>query len=218
MKNVMKLLIVILAFTMTTKSYSQTRIGVKAGLNFANMLDKNNDETYSSDYKMKTGFHLGATVEFPLAKMVSLEPGILFSTKGFKYDKEGIKFTGNLNYLEIPINAVVKIDLGSAKLLVNAGPYLGYLLSAKYKSDDKIFGDNGDQTEETLSIGNDKETDDVKALDFGINVGAGAEMKGLTFGVQYGIGLANISPYTDNGTKVSNKVIGISVGYKFGGK
>jgi hypothetical protein len=32
---------------------------------------------------MKTGFHIGATAEFPLTEIFSLETGLLLSTKGF---------------------------------------------------------------------------------------------------------------------------------------
>ena len=108
-----KLLIIVVAFTMTTKSFAQVKYGVKAGLTLANMLEKDDDITYSEDYSMKIGFHLGGTAEIPISEKFSVQPGLLFSTKGFKMKIEGIdgffedmNINVNLNYLEIPINAI----------------------------------------------------------------------------------------------------------------
>lgn len=218
MKNLPKLLIMVIVLSMTTKSFSQVIFGVKGGLNLANMVEKDNDETYSKNYKMKAGFHLGVTAEFSISEKFAIEPGLLYSSKGFKVEEDGITFTANLNYLEIPINAIYKIDLGSTKVLISAGPYLGFALSGKYKASEAVFGENEDSKEQKIEIGSDKEKDEIKALDFGLNIGAGVEIKNITIGLQYGLGLANLSLDTDNGYTLKNKVLGISVGYKFGGK
>lgn len=209
-----KLFIIVVAFTMTTKSFAQVKYGVKAGLNLANMLEKDDDDTYSDDYSMKIGFHLGGTAEIPISEKFSVQPGLLFSTKGFKMKIEGIdgffedmNINVNLNYLEIPINAIYKIELGYSKLCINAGPYLGYALSGKVSYD---------EDSESIDIGS-SDDDDLKALDYGFNIGAGIEINdAITIGLQYGLGLGNLSIDTDNGYKLNNRVIGISVGYMFG--
>ena len=209
-----KLFIIVVAFTMTTKSFAQVKYGVKAGLNLANMLEKDYDETYSEDYSMKIGFHLGGTAEIPISEKFSVQPGLLFSTKGFKMKIEGLdgffedmNINVNLNYLEIPINAIYKIELGSSKLCINTGPYLGYALSGKVSYD---------EDSESIDIGS-SDDDDLKALDYGFNIGAGIEINdAITIGLQYGLGLGNLSIDTDNGYKLNNRVIGISVGYMFG--
>lgn len=217
MKKTISLFTLAILLLFATQSFAQLRFGAKAGLNLANMVNKDNDNDFGKDASMKPGFHVGVVAEYSLGEKFAIEPALLFSTKGFKYDKDGIKYTFNLNYLEIPINAVFKIPLGDAKLLIKAGPYFGYAISGKMKSADKMFGDNGDQTEQTLKIGSDKAKDDIKAMDIGVNIGAGVEIKSFTIGLQYGLGLANLSPVTDNGMKANNRVIGISVGYMFGG-
>jgi hypothetical protein len=113
----------------------------------------------------------------------------------------------NLNYLEIPINAIYKIEVGSSKLCINAGPYLGYALSGKTSI--------GEESE-SLAVGS-SDDDDLKALDYGFNIGAGIEINdAITIGLQYGLGLANLFIDSDNGYKLNNRVIGISVGYMFG--
>ena len=212
MKTLMKLLIVIIALTTTLESFAQIRFGVKGGLNFAKVLDKTNNRTYSDDYKSKIGFNLGVTAEYSISEKFAIEPGVLFSTKGFKMENS-VPASINLNYLEVPINAIFKIELSSAKILFIAGPYLGYALSGKIKASEPILGDNEDSKEQKVVIGTD-----IKALDFGLNVGTGVEIKDITASLQYGYGLANLSFQSENERKLKNRVLGISLGYKFGGK
>ena len=202
-----KLLIIVVAFTMTTKSFAQVKYGVKAGLNFANLSESDNDDSYNEGKTSKIGFHFGGTAEFPASEALSVQTGLLYSTKGYKINDGDFSTALNLNYLEIPINAIYKIEVGGSKLCLNAGPYLGYAFSGSLAYGDESYD---------YKIGSGDE-DDIKALDYGINIGAGVELNDkITIGLQYGLGLANISSYTEYGYKSNNRVIGISVGYMFG--
>jgi len=62
------------------------------------------------------------------------------------------------------------------------------------------------------------EYDFLKRLDFGLTGGAGIEINFIQIDLSYGLGLANISSYTNDGDKINNRVLGIFLGYKFGGK
>ena len=73
----------------------------------------------------------------------------------------------------------------------------------------------GDTETEDVEIGS-ADTDNIKPFDFGLQAGAGIEFNSFQVGVSYGLGLANISSYTDNGSKISNRVLGISLGYRLG--
>ena len=42
------------------------------------------------------------------------------------------------------------------------------------------------------------------------------EFNAIQIGITYSLDLANISNYTEEGKEVYNRVLGISVGYKFG--
>ena len=209
----MRLLVVIIALTTTFESFAQIKFGVKGGLNYANMLDKNNNRTYSDDYQAKIGFNLGVTAEYSISEKFAIEPGLLFSTKGYKLENSGITGSVNLNYLEVPINAIYKIEFSNAKILIIAGPYLGYAVSGKMKASEPVLGVNEDSKEQKVVIGTD-----IKPLDFGLNIGAGVEIKDITVSLQYGYGLANLSIHSESETELKNRVLGISIGYKFGGK
>jgi len=223
MKYLANLLVVVIVCTMTTELFAQNFV-VKGGLNLSNMIAKDDEETYSDDFKMRPGFHVGAAVEFPINEMFSFETGLLLSTKGFKmseedtYDGETYKIVEkyNLLYFDIPLTAKATFDLGGAKIYGVFGPYLGMGLSGKNKYE-LTYGGETDSEEEDIEWGSD-EGDDLKRLDFGLTMGAGVEISSIQIGLTYGLGLANISSYTDDGTKINNRVLGISVGYKFGGK
>lgn len=223
MKNLLKLLMVVIAFTMATESSAQI-FGVKAGLNLSNILEKDDDDTYSEDYKMNPGFHVGATAEFPITEMLSFETGLLLSTKGYRMSEEETdggetyEYKGNINllYVDIPLTAKAYFDVGGAKIYGAFGPYLGLGLSGKYKIEETYMGST-DTEEGDLELGSDEQNDDFKSLDFGLAIGAGVEINAIQIGLSYGLGLANISPYSGDGYKVNNRVLGLSVGYRLGG-
>jgi hypothetical protein len=222
MKKVFIYAHLMLLFLITTQTFAQIKFGVKAGLNLSNMLAKDNDQTYSENFKMKPGFHAGATVEFPIVKRFSFETGLLFATKGTKINEKEtvgnetneLKGEINLYYLDIPLTAKVTFDIGSAKIYGDFGLYLGIGLKGKSKIEITDMGGT-DSFNENIKFGSG--SDQVKRVDYGLTAGVGVEIQSVQFGISYGYGLANLSNDTDNGTITKNRVLGISVGYKFGG-
>jgi len=208
---------------MVSKTYAQV-FGVKAGLNLSTQLMKDNDATYSDDYKMNPGFHIGATAEFPLTDLLSFETGLFLSTKGYKVSMSEtemgetieIKGSTNLYYLDIPLTAKAYFDLSTVKVFGIAGPYIGIGLSGKSKFE-MTCGSVTLTEEEDLKWGSGEE-DHYRRLDYGLIVGAGVAINSIEIGLSYALGLANISAQTEDGAKTNNRVLGISVGYKFGSK
>jgi hypothetical protein len=224
MKNTAKFLIVALFFIWGAKSIAQPIFGIKAGLNMSTMLMKDDDGTYSDDYKSLMGFHVGPTAEFPINDMFSFETGLMLSTKGFKYDytdsymgyEYSAKTTTNLMYIDIPLTAKATFDMGGAKLYGLFGPYIGMGIGGKIKAEVTVAGDTeSDDADINWGSGDD---DDLKPLDFGVTVGAGLGIKSFEVGLGYALGMANLSPSTDGGAKISNRVLSLSLGYKFGKK
>ena len=217
MKNVVKLFVVVIALMMTTELFAQN-FGIKAGLNLSKMIAKDDDGIARDDYyKMKPGFHIGATAEFPFSDMLSFETGLLLSTKGYRVSEETLETKLNLLYLDIPLSAKASFDLGEAKIYGVFGPYLGFGLSGKSNYEETIGGvlysEEGD-----VEWGSDENESDLKRLDFGLTMGAGVEINSIQIGLTYGLGLADILSYNYGGAELNNRVLGISVGYKFGGQ
>jgi len=221
MKELMKLFIVLLLFGMVHETFAQS-ITLKGGLNMADMLIEEDGEDAGEEFKMNPGFHVGILAEFPINEGLSFEPGLLLMTKGTRAEEEE-SFQGmvakyeakiNLYYLDIPLNLKLSFDAGSAKIFGTFGPYIGMGLSGKSIF---TFTENGDsETEkEDIEWGKDK---DLKRLDWGLGAGAGIEFGKMQLGLSYALGLANISAESDDDVKVNNRVLSISVGYKFSGK
>ena len=216
-KNLCFLLILLLSF-LSFQSHSQT-FGLKGGINLANMLEKDDLDTYSDEYKMNIGFHIGAFLEYPLTTMLYFEPGLFYNTKGFQMDVVEMDVEVNtkavLHYLDVPLTlkAMTEIDNG-VELYGLIGPYLGVGLSGKIKGE-ASEGGYDISVDEDIEWGSD-EDDHLKRLDYGLTFGAGVEISDFLIGVSYDLGLANLSVYTENGTTSSHRVIKFSIGYKIG--
>jgi len=106
---------------------AQTRLGIRAGLNLADVNGKTNGESVSDISKSRLGFHAGLVADITFADNFYFQPGLLFSTKGFKIEESqdiGFGFgtittsvTANVSYLEIPLNLGYRIDIGSTKII-----------------------------------------------------------------------------------------------------
>jgi hypothetical protein len=206
MKNLLKLVMVVCLMFAVGSLQAQTKFGIKGGLNMSTMTFKMMGITV--DPKSLMGFHFGAIAEMPLSGNLFVQPGIFYSSKGSKFEVGTEKFQANPTFIDIPINLLYKLDLGSARLVVNAGPYLAYGISG-----DQDFSTG---TKEAIKWGSNAETDMMKPMDYGLNFGAGVELSSIIISVNYGLGLSNLSP--ESSVTFKNKVIGISVAYMFGGK
>jgi hypothetical protein len=210
MKNALRILLVVILIMPCIESYAQT-FGVKGGLTLPNMLYKDNSGTYNTN--IIPGFHIGATVGIPLSESIFFEPEIILNMKGSKETEPQYSETLNLYYLDVPLNLKVVFGISKIKVFGTLGPYIGAGLSGK-----DSWIDNGEKGSEAVKWGGDAENDLLKRLDYGAGVGAGAILSSVSIGISYYYGLANISSYTSDGTKVSNRVLQVSLGYLFGKK
>src|SRR5688572_9336478 len=149
-----------------------TTFGVRAGLNFQNIngRDAGDDKLENN---LVTRYHVGVNAEIPVAPEFYVQPGLLFTTKGTKYnDALAGDPTLSLSYIELPVNLLYKPALGNGKLLVGFGPYVAYGIGGKYKTE-------GDDTKVKFK-GNVKTGDDpnmvyFKPFDAGANILFGYE-------------------------------------------
>jgi len=172
--------------------------------------------------KSISGFHIGLIAEFPIIEKFSFETGIIMSTKGFKVSESTTSIgnsiynfdsTMNLFYLEVPLAGKASYDVGGAKIYGVFGPYLGLGLSGRVKMES-----TGEPTEKQNVKWGSGSNDDVKRLDYGLIIGAGVEIQSILLRLSYSYGLANIISDSSLDTKSQNRVLSLSVGYKFGSK
>ena len=93
---------------------------IKVGTGLSSLAGKDTDGAKNAfAYKVGVGYELGISENF------AIEPALMFSNKSFKAD--GIDGSINRYFVELPILAAFKISLNDEmKLIINAGPYVGY--------------------------------------------------------------------------------------------
>ncbi|MBO9571638.1 MAG: PorT family protein [Chitinophagaceae bacterium] len=185
---------VFLSFFLAASFYgasAQVQFGAKAGVNIANLTGDDVD-----GLKSKIGFNVGAFAEIPVTEKFSVKPEAVYSDQGAKVDGDGDGKL-NLGYINIPVLAKYNIAQG---FFAETGPQIGFLLSAKAKSDG-----------ESVDI-----KDGLKSTDFSWAFGLGYELtQGFGVNARYNLGLSSISD--DDNVKTKNGLFQVGVFYKFGG-
>lgn len=166
-------------------------IGIKGGLNFANV----NTSSAGATYDSRTGFNAGAFALLKFGK-VGIQPEVLFSQQGTKVKYSGGGFDQNFSYVNIPI--VVKLYT-IAGINLQVGPQFGFLTNDPTVQD-PITGQNVKA--------------DVKKSDISAALGVGWDLPlGLTIDARYNLGLTKINNDAA-ASNVKNQVWQLSVGYK----
>ncbi len=190
--------------------YLFAQIGVKAGLNFANV-----SKASSINNSSRSGFQAGILFEPSSKKILSSRTELLFSRQGYNY-KNGTN-TGNVNldYIMLPQYMAINI---TKYFQIQVGGQMAFLLNAKVDSS------NGS----TSSSGN-KALDFFNKFDYGF--GGGIEIhpyQGSLIGARVNISLGSL--YKDMGNTtlnptpsfvpkvdVKNNIFQVFAGWKFGG-
>lgn len=199
-----KVFFVAVAILAAVAGNAQVKFGPKVGLNFSTMSMDGADE------KMRTGYQIGMVFQGDIAPNVFIQPSILFSSKGSKYDGGDVKVVAN--YIEVPVNFGYRINLGGANLNLLAGPYLAYGVGGKISSSETLFGKTV-TVDEDIKWGSDKDKDHFRPFDMGLNLGGGFEFNNFQVSLQYGFGLLNINPNSDITNK--NGVLSLSAAFLF---
>ncbi|ULQ57914.1 PorT family protein [Flavihumibacter rivuli] len=188
-----KVFLVLLGAAALGTAKAQVQYGVKAGANFANVIGSDAD-----DAKMKVGFNAGAFARFSINESFKVQPELVYSGQGAKYDDESLDLKLNLDYLNIPVLFQYHTNSG---FFAETGPQLGFLLSAKLKAD----GESEDVK------------DSFKSTDFSWAFGAGYQFaQGFGVNARYNLGLSKIEESGE--ANVKNGVFQVGLFYTFGGK
>ncbi|MEO6681786.1 MAG: outer membrane beta-barrel protein [Ginsengibacter sp.] len=211
------LTLAVLAGVFSTAS-SQTYI--QGGVNLANITKSSAGET--QDNNMLTTFNAGLMHRFNIAPVFDIETGIKLDGRGSKADTyftssredNFVKTKFNPLYLEIPLNAVVKIPIQDmSSVFFHVGPYASMGVAGKSKSTSKFLGVTSSSTE-NIKFNNDDPTtpnqegaayDRIKRFDFGLNFGGGLDLGAVLVKLNYGMGFNKISSMETNNSDHKNK-------------
>lgn len=190
------------ALAAPTAASAQLRFGVRAGANFATVTG---DDADGDDVDTRTGLVAGGFVEAPLADIIGLQVGALYSQKGFKPDVIGSSAAIKIDYLDVPALLVVTVPATES---VGVGLYLGPTFSFRVKCEGTFAGFSGDCDDQG-----------IETFDLGGEVGAGLRfgMGRSTFLLDgfYNFGLGSIDDDPSDPLDIKNQVFSVSAGLIF---
>jgi hypothetical protein len=204
-----KVLLVLFCVALTVGVNAQVRFGAKVGGTLSNLTTKYDGVTEDA-FKAGIGFKLGGVLEYSFSESFALQPELLYVINSVKPKEEEEEVSSKfvLQSIQLPVNFKYKFGVENLKFYAAAGPYLGYIVSAKAKvkmegvsASVDLFNDN-----EEIELG-------LKHLDFGVGVGFGVEVSKFTVGVGYQYGLANLTSIDKASLKLGT--FNLSVGYFF---
>lgn len=183
------------------------KFGMKGGVNLANLYVNN-----VQDENMKLGLNLGLYGKLPLARGLSIQPELIFSSKGARLTYNNIlqgqgEYRFNLNYVEAPVTLVINLI---PNLNLHLGGYMAFLASANVKDINK---------DGTVNGVTNLRTDDFNRFDYGLVGGLGVDIQNTTLGMRYNYGLKEIGKagtLSGDVTKDSkNSVLSLYIGFAF---
>ena len=192
MKRIMCAAVLLAALTTgTTSSFAQVqqttdesalspKFGIKGGVNLTNMFVED-----VSDENMKVGFNAGFFAKLPVTRGFSIQPELLYTSKGAKEKYNNIiqgagEYRFNLNYIELPVLAVINV---AKNFNIHAGPYVSYLAAANIKNLHE------DHSQDEIA---ELDADNFNRFDYGLVGGLGIDISNFTIGARYNYGLREI--------------------------
>lgn len=193
MRKIIFVFLILLCCGVTSQVSAQTKIGVKAGLNYAAFAPV--PSNVDAQIKREFGWGFGAFVRLkvPLVTLY-FQPEMLLTQK-----KGTLEGAGNLarssvtqtnTYLDVPL--LVGVNMAAGLFRVNAGPIISFVLNEKLSSGNDVINTNT-----TL---------------YGWQAGVGSDIKKFTIDIRY----ENIASEYNQGTQdLRPNAIWFTVGYAF---
>jgi len=196
-----------LALLIAAPLQAQTTLGVKGGINIANVDASVSDLPDVID--SKTGFVGGAFVSFGLGSLFAIQPELLYSQKGFEASEGPLEAQLGTNYFEIPVLVKAQFKLAMLRPAIYAGPVVSFETSC-----------NLDIVGVSVDCDDDEGFIDRKKTDWGAVFGANVDLilgpVILLVDARYQLGLTNLADVEESDESVKNRVWQIMAGVGFG--
>lgn len=206
--------ILLVTLLIGTLSMNGQTFRLKGGVNSSDVYFENEDGTISDFFDTsRPGFLIGGAYEKALSELFFVETSLLFSLKAFKVDElqDGRTLLNktDLYYLDLPILAKRKFQTKNKWLWFLAiGPAINLGLAGNETTAYDNSG-SGQVTKEKVEWGS--EEGQLSRIDFSLVFGGGVEFGRWQIGLNYDLGMVNISNTPDNTLK--NRLWEIYVGY-----
>lgn len=207
-RTLLTAVLITVLFAISIFAKAQTVVGLQAGVNFSS-LQISGTINGGQKTKLIPRLQAGITVDIPLSQEFYIQPAAMYMGKGYEQTSGQLadveqEFHASASYVEIPVKLLYKKWIGIGKLVVGAGPYAGYGLGGRWKSQTAAI--NGDDITASNQSGSLVFKNDIadaeegehvygKPWDYGANVVLGFQFSPrLTLLFHSQFGLANIAP------------------------
>lgn len=178
MKRFLFLSVAFLMIATVSFAQSDKKFGIKAGTTFG---------------EGDISFLAGGFARFQVSEKLAFQPELLYSMDKDKESIAGIDVEMTLNFISLPLLMKYYIIEGFS---VNAGPYVGYLIS-----DDITLSSGGHSASTSMEL---------EKIEVGASFGLGYELvNGIGVDARYNLGLTEIMPGTKRG------LIQVALSYAF---
>jgi len=219
MKTFSRLLAIFLIFNSSWSLKAQS-INIIAGFSSTSAVSTG-DSIANNGLSALAGYHFAANIDFKINDYLSFQPGLIFQTKGSKY-QFSVNPTGNLfgprasittditaRYLDLPLNIKAHYDINTnLTVFAIAGPYVGLGLEGEVTTNVNFLG---------LNIPNNQAIDwgtDIQRFDYGLGFGGGVEYRNFILQANYDLGLANLVVEGSVNNSLQNRIFRLSLGYR----
>lgn len=208
---------------------AQLRIALAGGGHTSTIIEKNTLPNWSeleSGFSGRTGAHFGFLADLQLGYQSKFyaQPGVMFYNKGRKffqnydtavYDYFSIDKNQFINYVDIPLNIVYKVPIGTkSKFFIGGGPYLSFFYNGKEKTETYLKTGKY-ETEENADLPVGNAPGKYKTFDLGVNGTAGVEFGGFFIAGNFSRSITDMYNATYDGS-FKNQVIGATLGIFIG--
>lgn len=194
-----------------TVKAQKVSFGIKAGGQQNTLLNRSeNNGRWSRVVVTGAGFHVGGLADISFTDHISVQPSVLFNSKGTLYtSKNKIKMLA----IDLPVNFLYK----TGGFFLGLGPNFSYGISAKANLSEE--GDEDWYKKQPVGEGGEEKSM-LKRFEIGANLTMGYQFKNnFLISTNYTQGINNISGYgMDEGGegKMHTRQVGISIGYIIG--
>lgn len=184
-----------LAAAAGSASAQDIKLGLKIGPTLSSVVGKDSDPA-----RYRVGLNGGVTANFAFTELLSFQPEVLYSLKGYRYELNPIEGDVRHHYVDVPL--LVRLDADGP--FFELGPQLGFLVKATQEPDNAPAFER---------------TNDYKQTDVGGIVGVGYQAdNGLSLGLRYNAGFTDLIKGSggNSGNVIRNSAFQLQLGYRMG--
>lgn len=220
------IIIALAVFFMAQHTSAQVAIGLKSGVNFANVHTTDLIGQAAPDFNYAPGWNVGMVSEISFGNYFALQPELSWVQKGFSWKESlgvpiggieipiGATATFRTNYIEMPLLAKLKLGNERVQGYVVAGPAFGYAMNGKIITRPSLFFEF-DPIKTDLNLDNlNYERFDIAATG-GLGVQVNFNGASIFADARYTHGFTELYDFPVVNEKIKNRGIALSAGVLF---